>query len=973
MESKTVNQQITRQPLSLELLLQKYGHGGEATPEEIMDRVARGLAKNEADTRLWEDNFRQALEHVVLGGRITASAGLDNLGTTWVNCFVQPIADSVFESVDGVPGIMEAAKQAAQTMRLGGGVGYDFSVIRPKGSWIKGTKSQASGPISYMEIFNAMCTTVVSAGARRGAQMAVLRCDHPDIQDFIVAKKVSDPSIPWDRRPLRGFNLSVGITDALMCAVVADETFELVHEAQPSPAQIAAGATRRADGKWVYKKIRAKELYDQIIQANYDRGEPGVLFLDRINEENNLRYIETIRASNPCAEQPLPPYGCCDLGHVLLPSFVQTTAWDGEAQFDFDRLKEVIPVLVRMLDNVLDLTRWPLKEQEREAQQKRRIGIGSLGLGDTLIMLGLKYDSQDGRAFASKVQRIIRDEAYRGSAMLARERGAFAVFDANQYLQGDEGDRKGTFASRLPEDVKQLIRENGIRNSHLLSLAPTGTGALTFGNNCSGGCEPVFSLQDKRYVIQPDGSRKLEEGLVNAAYLKYREAGGDTENLPDYFQTAQTLNVQAHIGMLTALAPFVDAAISKTVNVPADYPFEDFKQVYIDAWGAGLKGLTTFRPNDELGSVIVADGSDSKASKNGATKEQDLLQQNDPDRRLRLTSLPQTVMSSLRWLDRPHMADGNPSYTYMVENPQGDFAVMLGHFVNGSVHPFEVWINGAEAPRGLGAVAKTLSADMRTYDRKWLQIKLETLSKCDGEPLEVSMPPTGETKVVSSVVSAFAQIVHYHAGKIGWLKEEGDTTLVDAMMFNKEPKAGAQGTMSWTVDIKNPATGDDMVMFVKELEMPDGSRRPYSVWLAGDYPKTFDGLCKLLSIDMRVVDPAWIGMKLRKLTSYKEPQGDFWASVPGESRQACYPSTIAYLAQLLIHRYASLGILDVNGTALGQSALQQVQQQPRTSKEKASAFSGIRGKKCPDCASYSLVKYNGCEKCGECGYMGTCG
>jgi ribonucleoside-diphosphate reductase alpha chain len=290
--------EMNLQDIPASTLLTKYGRGGENTPDAILDRVARGLTEAEADT-FWEPIFRRALDNCLLGGRINASAGIQGVKTTWINCFVQPLADSVYEAVDGVPGIMEAARQAAQTMRLGGGVGYDFSPIRPKGAWINKTKSLASGPISYMEIFNSMCSTVISAGARRGAQMGILRCDHPDIEDFIVCKRVDDPNMPWDRRPFRNFNLSVGVTDALMQAVEADDEFELVHVAEPGPEIKANGAYQREDGLWVYRKVRARDLYDKIIRATYDRAEPGVVFLDRINQDNNLRYAETIAATNP--------------------------------------------------------------------------------------------------------------------------------------------------------------------------------------------------------------------------------------------------------------------------------------------------------------------------------------------------------------------------------------------------------------------------------------------------------------------------------------------------------------------------------------------------------------------------------------------------------------------------------------------------------------------------------------------------
>ncbi len=620
-----------------------------------------------------------------------------------------------------------------------------------------------------------------------------------------------------------------------------------------------------------------------------------------------------------------------------------------KAWFDFDKLEEVVPVLVRMLDNVLDLTPWPLPEQKREAQAKRRIGIGITGLGDALIMLGLKYSSAEGREFARQVMERIRDVAYLASVELAKERGAFSLFDAEKYLE------EGTFASRLPADIMQEIWKHGIRNSHLLSLAPTGTGSLTFGNNCSSGCEPVFDFVQKRFILQPDGTRQEVE-LVDYAYLVYREMGGDTGNLPEYFESVATLKADDHIRMLEVLAPYVDAAISKTVNVPVDYPFEDFKDLYRRAWESGLKGLTTYRPNDEIGAVLI--------SSSDARKQTEDLDESDPDRRLKLAVVPETVLKSMRWLDRPHMVDGNPSHTYMVESPEGDFAVQIGHFVNGDVHPFEVWVNGSECPRGLGAIAKTLSADMRSYDRGWLKLKLEALQKCRGEPFEMPMPPDGKTKTMPGAVAALTWLVAYHCAKIGWFDKEGDNTLTSAMMFRKEPKTGTGGTLSWTVDVKNPATGDDFVLFVKELEMPDGTRRPYSVWLAGEYPKTLDGLCKLLSIDMRIVDPAWIGMKLRKLLSYNEPQGDFLAKVPGSEKQQNFPSTVSYIARLLLHRYAQLGILDEEGRVSGSVEPAFAGEAPKY---------GVAGRECPECGVKAVIKYNGCDKCTNCGYTGSCG
>ena len=970
MEMQTITRMgVDLQEVSLSVLLEKYARGDETTPEAVLDRVAKALSQNEAEPERYERIFRDALDYTILGGRINASAGIEDTRTTWVNCFVQPIGDSMTETIDGVPSIMGALAQAAETMRLGGGVGYNFSNIRPKDSWINGTKSLASGPLSYMRTFNEMCATVISAGARRGAQMGILRCDHPDIEEFIVCKKVDDPNMPYERRPFSNFNLSVGVTDALMEAVLQDKEFELVHDAKPSPKQMQAGSYQRADGKWVYRVVRAKDLYSMIMHATYTRAEPGVVFLDNINTDNNLRYVEKIEASNPCAEQPLPAYGCCDLGHLMLSRFVRTSVWEGTPDFDWEKMKQVTGTLVRMLDNVLDLTHWPLPEQQQEAMNKRRIGAGFTALADALIMQGMRYSSPEGLAFAAKVAETMRDAAYEASIELALERGAFPLFNADKYLEGVTPGSEGTFAYRLPEHIKRQIRKVGIRNSHLLSLAPTGTGSLTFGNNSSSGCEPVLAVKQQRKIRQADGSHK-KVVLLNAAYLMYTRITGN-DDVPDYFETTDTLSASAHLEMIKALAPFVDAAISKTVNLPASYPFDDFESLYMDAWEAGLKGLTTYRPNLEVGQVLTS----LDANSSEQPKQEGQLQI-DPDRRVQIKELPQPVLSAMRWLDRPQMPDGNPGTTYMVENPHGDFAVTVGHYVNGVVHPFETWVNGAEVPRGLGAIAKMLSVDMRSFDAGWLKLKLDSLKRCEGEPFEMAMPPTGEMRMVASAVSAFAQILLYHTEKIGWTGEGAvnpDTSLVDAMMFRKEPKAGPEGTLSWSVSVFNPGTGDDFELFVKELDLPDGSHRPYSVWMAGNFPSAYNGLCKLLSFDMRVIDPAWIGMKLRKLRTYKEPQGDFFAQVPGSEKQKSYPSTIAYIADLLLYRYQRLGILSENGTLVTANAFLKPEM---VAEDNAAAerFAGkkIGGRACPECST-PLVKHNGCDQCSGCGYTGSCG
>ncbi|MBQ0919988.1 adenosylcobalamin-dependent ribonucleoside-diphosphate reductase [Hydrogenophaga aromaticivorans] len=581
------------QPISQDVLAEKYLKPGETGLEDLYRRVARALAsvEKEAHRAEWEQRFLDNLHVGAIGaGRIMSAAGTD-IQATLINCFVQPVGDAI-QGVDaeGYPGIYEALREAAETMRRGGGVGYDFSRIRPKGAEVKGTHSMASGPCSYINVFDQSCSTVESAGARRGAQMGVLRIDHPDVMEFITAKRTPGR---WNN-----FNVSVGVSDAFMEAVGNDQPWELVHKAKPGKTLMDKGAYQRSDGMWVYQTLSATELWDTIMKSAYDFAEPGILFLDKIGTDNNLHYCETIAATNPCGEQPLPPYGCCDLGPIILTRFVKNPfGFGGVPAFDFEAFEQAVATQVRALDNVLDVTFWPLEQQRAESAAKRRIGVGFTGMGNALAMLCVRYDREEGRAMAAQIAERMRNAAYLASVELGKEKGVFPKFDAEGYLA------PGTFASRLPDAIKKAIRKNGLRNSHLLSIAPTGTVSLAFADNASNGIEPPFSWMYRRKKREADGSTS-EYAVEDHAWRLYRELGGDVDQLPDYFVNALAMSAGEHIAMMEAVQPFVDTAISKTVNVAADYPFEDFKSLYQKAWRANLKGMATYRPNSILGSVL---------------------------------------------------------------------------------------------------------------------------------------------------------------------------------------------------------------------------------------------------------------------------------------------------------------------------------------------------------------------------------
>jgi ribonucleoside-diphosphate reductase alpha chain len=687
-------------------LKEANGTALDASVEDSWRRVARALAAVEAEPETWEARFLAALEdfRFLPAGRILAGAGTGR-SVTLFNCFVMGTIS------DSMEGIFESLKEAALTMQQGGGIGYDFSTIRPRGAEVKSVAADASGPLSFMDVWDAMCRTIMSAGSRRGAMMATMRCDHPDIEEFVAVKR--DPA------RLRMFNLSVLVTDAFMEAIKTGGPWDL-----------------QFGGK-VYRTVEARDLWNRIMRATYDYAEPGVIFIDRINAMNNLRYCETISATNPCGEQPLPPYGACLLGSVNLARLVEEPFEDG-ARLDSGALDELVRVAVRMMDNVVDVSRFPLPRQAEEARAKRRIGLGVTGLADALLMLGLRYGTQEAAAQVEAWMHAIARSAYLASVDLAREKGPFPLFDAEAFLAS------GTMQA-MDEDLREAVRTHGIRNALLTSVAPTGTISL-YAGNVSSGIEPVFAYSYNRKVLQKDGSRSEEE-VVDYAVQMWRDRFGDAP-LPEHFVNAQTLLPLEHVRMQAAAQKWVDSSISKTINCPADIDFEDFKEVYLAAYDSGCKGCTTYRPNEVTGAVLSV--SESREVVPEADKGADVVYISEP-------------------LDRPHALDGA---TYKLKWPVSEHAIYItinDIVVGGRRRPFEIFINSKNMEHYAWTVALTrmISAVFRRGGDVSFVV----------EELKAVFDPRGgawmEGRYIPSILAAIGGVIERHLIEIGFIDGEG--------------------------------------------------------------------------------------------------------------------------------------------------------------------------------------------------------
>ncbi|MGF7160659.1 ribonucleoside-diphosphate reductase alpha chain [Rhodoligotrophos appendicifer] len=740
--------ELTRElsPIAHEIWDMKYrfkrqdGTPVDLTVDDTWWRVARALAAPEAESRRDEiaARFHGAMAdyRFLPAGRILAGAGTGRRVTLF-NCFVMGIIS------DDMGGIFDGLREAALTMQQGGGIGHDFSTLRPRGAEVKGVGADASGPLSFMDVWDAMCRTIMSAGSRRGAMMATMRCDHPDIEDFIDAKR--------DSARLRMFNLSVLVTDAFMEAVREDAEWPLIF-----------------DGRR-YKTVQARGLWDRIMRATYDYAEPGVIFIDRVNALNNLHYCETIGSTNPCGEQPLPPYGACLLGSVNLARLV-LDPFSGQARIDERELRDLVATAVRMMDNVIEVSDFPLEAQRREAKSKRRIGLGVTGLADALIMCRLRYGTEEAAAQARQWMAAIEHAAYQASAGLAAEKGPFPLFDAEPYLAGRH-------ISRLAPDIRASIAEHGIRNALLTSIAPTGTISL-FADNVSSGVEPIFSYSYQRRVLLADGTHRTEQ-VSDHAYRMFRALFGAETALPDYFVATHDLSPREHLVMEAALQAHVDSSISKTVNVPRDITFESFRQVYADAYDMGLKGCTTYRPNDITGAVLSL-----TETAPGTPAQPELPRQSSPADQPSLSlpapPVPTDGDGEFGYIKRPMEREAVlPGFTYKLKWADSGHAIyitMNDIVVGGRRRPFEIFINSKNMEHYAWTVALTrmISAVFRRGGDVSFVV----------EELKAVFDPRGgqwmEGRYVPSLLAAIGGVIEKHMIDTGFLPGgtgfQGDST-----------------------------------------------------------------------------------------------------------------------------------------------------------------------------------------------------
>jgi ribonucleoside-diphosphate reductase alpha chain len=731
-------------PISEEIWRLKYrftnggaqgGQPGESLTETFRRVAEAGASVEKGGKRVrarWADRFYETMADFgfLPAGRILAGAGTGR-AVTLFNCFVMGRIE------DDLGSIFQNVKEAALTMQQGGGIGHDFSTLRPKGALVRSIGADASGPVSFMDVWDAMCRTIMSAGARRGAMMGTLSCSHPDIEAFIDVK--SDPV------RLRNFNLSVLVPDAFIAAVRADKPWDLVFE-----------------GK-VYRTVSARALWERLMRAAYDYAEPGVIFIDRVNAMNNLAYCEQICATNPCGEQPLPPYGACLLGSINLAQLVKHP-FEAGAAIDAAELEERVRVAVRFLDNIIDVSGYPLPQQRQEAMAKRRIGLGVTGLADALIAVGVRYGSPEAETLAQSWMASIERAAYLVSAELAGEKGAFPLYDAERFLSSPN-------VVRLPAEVRGAIVRDGIRNGCLTSIAPTGTISL-FAGNVSSGVEPVFDFRYTRRVLGKDGATRTEV-VEDLAHARFRRMFGEREPLGPQFVTAGDLSPREHLVMQAAMQRHVDSSISKTINCPPDIPFEAFKTIYLDAFDLGLKGCTVYRPNAVTGAVLspVEAAPDTSS---GPRAEEAVADEAPRKAPAVAAAVAPVEISAARHGDVVYMAQPLDrdtvlaGFTYKLKWPESDHAIYVT--INdierdGRRRPFEIFINTRNLEHYAWTVA--LTRMISAVFRRGGDVAFVA------EELKAVFDPQGGRwiggRYVPSLLAAIGEVIETHMRRIGFL------------------------------------------------------------------------------------------------------------------------------------------------------------------------------------------------------------